>query len=969
MKTTSAVQSALRIFRIVLLASLCVFPVPPGLRAQAVTFTGSQQVVFASQTLSPYGIALEAGDLYIADAVNNQVLKVPADGGAPSTVGTGLKSPNGVAVDAAGDVYIAQGNQVVKVPAGGGKQSAVGSGLLGPHGVAVDASGDVFVADSGNNRVVEIPAGGKQTTLAAGFDEPFDVALDGFGNLYVSDTGNRRIAVLPWNKFSFGPAKTLMFTQVNPSQIAFDAQNDLYIATANGNQLLESILSESVYGEPIAVGSGFTNPYSVAVDLHGAVYVGDAATHEVQELGTPGGSVNFGNVNVCAAGQTEPAPCSKAVALNFTIAGIVSPGFTALTLGAQNLDFKVDAATTSCTSTGSAKNPTTTCAASVVFAPLYAGSRPGALQVYSGGKDVLLTTVMIYGTGAGPQIAYPLGAPIVLASGPGYSGTLSSGSNEPTGVAVDGAGNVYVADQSCSSSGQCVYEIPAGMSGQRNPIVPTLMSPFEYPYGVAVDGAGNVYVADLVLASIFEMPAGGGARILLGSEPNGNAGVTVDGSGDVFILAACGSSNSYSGAVVELPAGGGPQVTLNPVVDGLAMSCASGLAADFAGNLYIADTANGRVIEVPPPGVVAPFAVATGFIWPTGVAVDGAGNVYVADSGNGRLAEVPAGSADVITLATASTLGVSPFAVALDGQGDIFVAGYNASISSVVELPRSQPPALKVPTYNTYLPYIGWDRLTFPQTEAIQNIGNEPLNFAAPATGSNPSYPAHFYELTGGPSLCASGTPVDPGASCDITVGISEALPGTFSGSVVMTDNAYGQGNGKQTIAVSGNAIEMVPITWATPAPILPGTPLSATQLDATVPAGIAGTFTYSPAAGTVLSVGSHTLQVTFTPTITGLYIPNTVTVTITVGATNAAATPTFTPAAGTYTSAQKVIVTDTTPLAQIYYTTNGSTPTTASTMYMGLPIAVNASETIKAIAVAPMYTASAVASAAYTIK
>jgi hypothetical protein len=84
-------------------------------------------------------------------------------------------------------------------------------------------------------------------------------------------------------------------------------------------------------------------------------------------------------------------------------------------------------------------------------------------------------------------------------------------------------------------------------------------------------------------------------------------------------------------------------------------------------------------------------------------------------------------------------------------------------------------------------------------------------------------------------------------------------------------------------------------------------------------------------------------------------------------GGTQTAATPTFSPAAGTYTSAQSVTISDATSGASIYYTTNGSTPTTASTRYTA-PISVGSTTTLKAIATAPGFTTSAVSTAVYTI-
>jgi hypothetical protein len=412
-------------------------------------------------------------------------------------------------------------------------------------------------------------------------------------------------------------------------------------------------------------------------------------------------------------------------------------------------------------------------------------------------------------------------------------------------------------------------------------------------------------------------------------------------------------------------------------VNGQALVCPQGVAVDIAGNVYTADWETGRVIEVPASGGAA-FAVGSGFADPAGVAVDGAGNVYISDPDNNRLAEVPAGSAEVITLATQSTLKFSPVAVAVDGHGNIFVTGQPYLLSSgpsVLELPRSQPPVLNLPTYNVSLSNDGPIKFSPPQTAAIQNIGNQPLIFPVPSSGSNPTYPAHFLENQEDPSLCASGAPVEPGASCDISLFISQAFPGDFSGTVVLEDNAYNQGNGMQKIAVSGNAIETVPITWAAPAPITAGTALSAAQLDASVPAGIAGAYTYVPTVGKVLDAGTHTLKVTFNPNNTADYFYNTATVTLIVNPAPQTAAPTFTPPQGTYAATQKVIIADATPGAAIYYTTNGTTPTTSPSPYLNATklytgaIAVSATELIQAIAIAPGYTASAVASAAYTIK
>jgi beta-glucanase (GH16 family) len=137
-------------------------------------------------------------------------------------------------------------------------------------------------------------------------------------------------------------------------------------------------------------------------------------------------------------------------------------------------------------------------------------------------------------------------------------------------------------------------------------------------------------------------------------------------------------------------------------------------------------------------------------------------------------------------------------------------------------------------------------------------------------------------------------------------------------------------------------------ITWATPAGIVYGTALSATQLDAT--ASVPGTFVYTPAAGAVLAVGSQILSVTFTPTDTTDYKTATGTATLMVNPT----APTI--SASTQNGAQNgaviVSLSDTTPSAIVYYTVDGTTPTASSQQYQA-PFLVASNLAVKATAIA----------------
>ena len=208
-------------------------------------YSGDGGPAAEAQIDNPYGVAVDgAGNVYIADRGNNRIRKIDAATGTIATIaGTGhrgysgdggpavgaqLMDPYGVAVDGAGNVYIAdRGNYgirkvdssgIITTIAGGGVGfggdggPAVGARLRSPHGVAVDGAGNVYFADRGNHRIRKVNASGIITTIAGtgvhglGGDGglaveaqlwgPEGVAVDGAGNVYIADRGNGRIRKL-----------------------------------------------------------------------------------------------------------------------------------------------------------------------------------------------------------------------------------------------------------------------------------------------------------------------------------------------------------------------------------------------------------------------------------------------------------------------------------------------------------------------------------------------------------------------------------------------------------------------------------------------------------------------------------------------------------------------------------------------------------------------------------------------------
>ena len=243
---------------------------------------------------NPTGVAVDAsGNVFVADRGNNAVKEILAAGGytTVNTLWSGVGYPFGIAVDASGNVFVTDtyDNTVKEILAPGYTTvTTLGSGFNLPSGVAVHASGNVFVADTYNNAVKEILAAGGYTTvntLGSEFYVPYGVAVHASGNVFVADLGNNAM------KEILAPDYATINTRIgfnNPTGVAVDASGNVFVAD-NGNNAVKKILAAGGYTTLITLGSGFLYPSGVAVDASGNVFVADSGNNAVKMILVPGG--------------------------------------------------------------------------------------------------------------------------------------------------------------------------------------------------------------------------------------------------------------------------------------------------------------------------------------------------------------------------------------------------------------------------------------------------------------------------------------------------------------------------------------------------------------------------------------------------------------------------------------------------------------------------------------------------------
>src|SRR5438477_377876 len=516
-----------------------------------------------------------------------------------------------------------------------------------PYATAVDGAGNVYVADTYNYTVRKITPAGVVTTLAglagedgsadgtgsyARFSYLFGIAVDGAGNVYVTDFSNTIRKITP-----AGVVTTLAGTP-------------------------------SVHGSADGTGSAaqFWQPWGIAVDSAGIVYVADQANSTIRKI-TPAGVVTtiagaagmFGSTDGTGSAARFNAPYGVAA----TTTGIIYVADS----GNHEIR-KITPAKAVTTFAGSA----TTDGGGI-------GSSDGTGRIarfnYPNGVAVSGTTVYV-----GDTYNHTIrkitsnGLVTTFAGTAGVPGSADGIGNaaqfyRPFGVAADKAGNVYVADASNSTIRKITSAgVVTTLAGTAGVVGSTdgsgSAAQFYYPFAVAVDGAGNLYVADTNNYTVRKITPAGVVTTLAGfagfhdySDGTGsNAGfgnlfgIAADSAGNVYV-----ADNTYSTIRKITPAGVVTTLAGTPGISGSADGTGSaarffsprGIAIDSAKNLYVTDQNNQTVRKITPAGVVTTlggvagsYGIADGtgrsarFFTPAGIAVASSGVLYVADSYN-----------------------------------------------------------------------------------------------------------------------------------------------------------------------------------------------------------------------------------------------------------------------------------------------------------------------------------------------
>jgi uncharacterized protein (TIGR03437 family) len=609
-------------------------------------FSGDGGPAVNAQLNSPQGIALDgAGNVYIADSLNNRVRMVDTKGVISTFAGNGTVNPPGFWGDTG---------------------PATDASLHLPTALAVDSSGKVYIAVSADNTVRVVTTDGLINLFAGS-------GYSGYYGDYAAGTTTGTTTI------GANPGTAILAGLTNPQDVAIGPNNTILIADA-GNGAIRSVSSKGVIttvsgngtlglsGDGTATTLAMLSPFGVTADSSGNLYVAESATNRIRKIDTTGNiTTAVGDGNQGYAGDGGP-PNKVEMSVPTSVA-LDSSGNVYFADSLNNRIRKLAGGTVN------------TFAGSGVFSHSGDGGAATSAQLNTP-LGVAVGAAMGLGIAADVYIADTANHAVRRISngiisnfaGTGTAGFAGDGNaatgaqlNSPQGLATDAAGNLYIADTQNHrvrkvANGTISTVAGNGTAGLAGDGGAAASAQLNAPFGVTVDAAGNLYIAEFGNNRVRKVATNGNISTLAG---NGVSGYSGDGG-----QAASARLN-------------GPQ----------------GVAVDSAGNVYIADAANNRVRKVAPNGVISTVAgngaagvsgdggLAVNALVgnPVAVATDSVGNVYIAD-GSARVRKLFL-SGIITTIAGAGARGYSgdggsaptarlngPSALAVNAGGTVWVA-------------------------------------------------------------------------------------------------------------------------------------------------------------------------------------------------------------------------------------------------------------------------------------------------------
>jgi sugar lactone lactonase YvrE len=485
-------------------------------------YTGDTGPATAATLANPAAVAYDTHDnLYLADANNHVIREISTSGIITTIAGTGIEgyagdgaaatsaqldTPTGVAVDARGNLYIADShNHRIRKVSGGTITTLAGTGTPGfsgdgaaataaqlalPSGVAVDTTGNVYIADTNNHRIrkvsgstittiagdgEELYAGDGAAATAAALDSPTGVAVDASGNVYIADRLNQRIREVSNGNittlagstagFSGDGASAAAATLAKPSGVSIDADGNVYIADTDNQRIrqvgngaiatIEGSGSQGYGGDGgLSTAAILNSPRAVAPDASGNLSIADKLNQRLRSGTLP--TLTFPAEDVGVPSPSQSVTLANTGTASITISTITaSAGFTTATGG-------------TCSALPITLTAGASCTENLELLPVAAGPSTGSV-VFSGTsvvpQSILLTgsatsspTTVTLTTNVNPALA---GQPIT------YTAVVApAGLGTPTGtVAFDAGGAAFSTQTLAPGSATAIAATPALPTG------------------------------------------------------------------------------------------------------------------------------------------------------------------------------------------------------------------------------------------------------------------------------------------------------------------------------------------------------------------------------------------------------------------------------------------------------------------------------------------------------------------------